>query len=107
MLFLVERYLPGLSSRELEHALERLERVTEELQREGTVVSYLGSTIVPSDESCFCRFDAPSEAVVVDLNSRAKLHFDRIVVGLAVPQRSAASELATSNDVTIDGRRIP
>jgi hypothetical protein len=33
MVFLVERYLPGVSSRKLQHALERLERVTEELQR--------------------------------------------------------------------------
>ena len=45
---------------------------------------YLGSTIVPEDEACFCEFDAPSAAAVADVNRQAGLHFDRIVPALIV-----------------------
>lgn len=87
MVFLVERYLPGLAPEELARGLERLERVTEELRREGAEVRYLGSTIVPEDEACFCQFDAPSAAAVEELNARANLRFDRIVEGVASPMQ--------------------
>jgi Protein of unknown function (DUF4242) len=92
MVYLVERYLPGLSRADLELALERLGRVAEELQREGTEVRYLGSTIVPADEACFCQFEAPSRAVVEELNERAKLRFDRIVSGVVVPKAQPSTD---------------
>ena len=79
MSFIVERYLPGFNRAELLRSLQRLERVTDELKREGTPVRYLGSTIVPGDEACCCQFEAPSAADVADVNRRAGLPFDRIV----------------------------
>lgn len=78
MVYVVERYLPGVSRAELERQLRRLEHVTR-----GTQVEYLGSTIVPDDEACFCQFDGPSEEAIVDANRRAGLPFDRIVAGIA------------------------
>jgi len=84
MVYIVERYLPGLRQTELAHALGRLELTTEELRREGVPVRYLGSTIVPEDEVCFCHFEAPSEAAVAEANKRARLAFDRIVAGVGV-----------------------
>jgi hypothetical protein len=68
----------------LARALGRLGRAAEELRREGTAVHYLGSTIVPEDEACFCRFDAPSETAVIEANRRARLRFDRIVMAVDV-----------------------
>ena len=79
MVYVVERYLPGVSRAELERQLERLEHVTR-----GTQVEYLGSTIVPDDEACFCQFDGPSEEAIADANRRAGLPFDRIVAGIAL-----------------------
>jgi hypothetical protein len=84
MEFVVERYLPGLSSSDLRRALFELERTTEELRSKGSAVRYLGSQIVAGDESCFCQFEAPSEAEVVEANRRAGLSFARIVPVLAV-----------------------
>ena len=71
MVYVVERYLPGLSRSDLLYGLSRLERDAE--------VRYLGSTIVLGDEACYCRFAAPTEAAVAEANRRAGLSFDRIV----------------------------
>ena len=79
MVYVVERYLPGVSRAELERQLERLEHMTR-----GTQVEYLGSTLVPDDEACFCQFDGPSEEAIADANRRAGLPFDRIVAGIAL-----------------------
>ena len=79
MVYVVERYLPGVSRAELERGLERLEHVTR-----GTPVRYLGSTIVPDDEACFCQFEGPSEEAVAEANRRADVPFDRIVLAVAV-----------------------
>ena len=79
MVYVVERYLPGVSRADLERQLERLEHATR-----GTHVEYLGSTIVPDDEACFCQFDGPSEEAIADANRRAGLPFDRIVAAVAV-----------------------
>jgi hypothetical protein len=84
MVYVVERYLPGLRHSNLLRTLPELERATEELRAEGSAVRYLGSTVVLEDEACFCHFDAPSAAFVVEANRRAGLAFDRIVPALAV-----------------------
>ena len=85
MVYVVERYLPGLDQRQLVRLLGKLGKVTDDLRREGPRVSYLGSTIVPGDEACFCQFDGPSEAAVVEANTRAGVPFDRIVEAITVP----------------------
>ena len=78
MVYVVERYLPGLSRSDLLRGLTRLEQVSE------TEVRYLGSTIVLGDEACFCEFEGPSEAAVADANRRAGVPFDRIVPAVSV-----------------------
>lgn len=80
--YLVERYLPGHDRVWLETALARLS--------EGRAVAYLGSTYVPSDDSCFCRFEAETADDVRDANEVAGVPFARIVAAeeLGVWQRS-------------------
>ena len=85
MVYVVERYLPDLDQRQLVRMLGRLAKATEELRAEGTTVQYLGSTIVPGDEACFCQFEGASEAAVAQANERAGVPFDRIVAAVAVP----------------------
>ena len=85
MVFVVERYLPGLDQRRLVSLLGNLGQVTQELRAEGKHVRYLGSTIVPGDEACFCQFEGASEAAVAEANERAGVPFNRIVAGVAVP----------------------
>jgi hypothetical protein len=78
VLFLVERYLPGLTTRELEEGRSRLIAATEDLAARGVRLSYLGSTFIPSEESCFCRFEGASEDDVRRACERANLPFARI-----------------------------
>ena len=85
MVYVVERYLPGLDQRTLVPMLGKLGRATQELRTEGTHVRDLGSTIVPGDEACFCQFEGASEAAVAEANERAGVPFDRIVEAVAVP----------------------
>jgi len=85
VVYVVERYLPGLDQRQLVRLLQKLGKVTEDLRSEGTRVRYLGSTIVPGDEACFCQFEGPSEAAVAEANARAGVPFDRIVAAVTVP----------------------
>ena len=81
MVYVVERYLPGLSRSDLLHGLSRLER---DATSDAEEVRYLGSTIVLGDEACFCQFEGPSEAAVAEANRRAGLSFDRIVPAVNV-----------------------
>lgn len=84
MVYVVERYLPGLVPSELERMLDRLTRAAEGLVREGLAVRHLGSTIVPEDEACYCQFEAPSKAAVAETNRRADAPFDRIVAAVSL-----------------------
>jgi hypothetical protein len=85
--YLVERYLPGRDRAWLEAALARLPK-----DRHG--VAYLGSTYVPSDESCFSRFEAADAEKVRDVNEVAGVPFARIVASteLAGTQSGPSSE---------------
>jgi hypothetical protein len=87
MVYVVERYLPGLSRSDLLHGLSRLER---DATSDAQAVRYLGSTIVLGDEACFCQFEGPSEAAVAEANRRAGVPFDRIVPAVnVVPMKGA------------------
>jgi hypothetical protein len=83
-MYVVERYIPGLSRSLLERRLHQLELVAREMEAEGIPVRYLGSTIVEDDEACFCHFEAPSERTVAEVNRRAGFAFDRIVRAVVV-----------------------
>jgi hypothetical protein len=85
MLFIVERYLPGLDRAALQRSLDQLEQAVAEMRGEGTAVRYLGSTIVPDDEACFCQFEASAAADIAEANRRAGVPFDRIVDAVAAP----------------------
>jgi hypothetical protein len=89
MVFVVERYLPGLPHAELLAALTRLRNGIDELTGEAAGVRYLDSTIVPGDEACYCRFEGPTEAAVAEANRRAGLPFDRIVPAVTVEPKGA------------------
>jgi hypothetical protein len=71
-IYLVERYLPGHDRAWLEAAFTRL-------RRQRARAAHLGSTYVPADDSCFCRFEAATADDVRDANEIAGVPFARIV----------------------------
>ena len=76
--FMVERYVPGATEDELEAARERLAAATNGLAADGVDVRYLGSTFVPEEESCFCRFEGGSADGVRQACEQAGVAFARI-----------------------------
>ncbi|HET6867910.1 MAG TPA: nickel-binding protein [Solirubrobacteraceae bacterium] len=107
MVYVVERYLPGLSRANLLPRLSRLEPVIEQLRGEGSVVRYLGSTIVLEDEACFCQFEGPSVAAVAEANHRAEVPFDRIVPAVLVQPTHRSSEMSVSTFIPKTAKRQP
>jgi hypothetical protein len=88
--YLVERYFPGRDRAWLEQALERLPGNDAE-------VSYLGSLYVPADESCFCRFSAPSAENVRRINELAGVPFARIVAFIELDNHKGEPQCASSD----------
>jgi hypothetical protein len=85
--YMVERYLPGMTARELDDASARLAATAQQLAAEGVGVRYVGSTYVPKEESCFCRFEASSRVAVERVCERAQLPFARIHAVRSFPRR--------------------
>jgi hypothetical protein len=77
--YMVERYLPGVTAGQLDEASARLAAAAEELTMQGIAVRYTGSTFVPEEESCFCRFDGASVNYVRRVCEEAGIAFARIV----------------------------
>ena len=96
MVYVVERYLPGLSRSDLLRRLSRLEQTTERGEHE---VRYLGSTIVLADEACYCQFEGPTEAAVAEANRKAGLPFDRIVPAVNVDSHERRSPVHVSTPI--------
>ena len=89
MVYIVERYVPGLARSDLLRGLIELTKASE--GEDAATARYLGSTIVLADESCFCHFEAPSVAAVAEANHRAGLPFDRIAIALTITTRSGVT----------------
>ncbi len=77
--FMVERYLPGVEYDAFAEAARRAVSVAAELTEQGVPVRYLGSTFLPDEEACFCRFEARDAAAVREANERAALPFWRVI----------------------------
>jgi hypothetical protein len=77
--FLVERYLPGLTQDALV-ALAASAYGTQPARsvESGSLVSWLGSTALPEEETMFCVFRAPSREAVQALNELALAPYERI-----------------------------
>ena len=82
--YVVERYLPGLTSDQLAAAAGSAKRTTAAMRQEGTPVQYLRSTFIPGEEKCFCLFEGPSAEAVRTANDRARLPYERIVEAMHI-----------------------
>ena len=76
--YLVECYWPGVT--ESTHALasDRVRRAAADLTQEGRSVRFIGSIMVPGEETVFCLLDG-SEADVRVAGERAELPFERVL----------------------------
>jgi len=86
--YLVERYLPGITARQLDDASARLAAAAIELAADGVEVRYISSTFIPEEESCFCRFEVRDANAVRRACERAGLELARIVETRDFPPRT-------------------
>jgi hypothetical protein len=77
--YLVETYVPQTHAREARAAAQRARAAARQLSRQGEVVRYVRTTLLPGDETCFHVFDAPSEDAVAEACRLAWLETPRIV----------------------------
>ena len=94
MEYLVERYLPDVSLEEVAAIAARARAVSDAMAAEGISVQYLGTTLLPDEEACFCRFEAASPEAVAEANRRAALPFAHVTaaqqIALDPSERSEA-----------------
>lgn len=81
--YLVEHYRPGLDPDGLRQAAALVRAAAAALEREGSSLRYLRSTIVPTDEAFLTIFEAASEGAVRDAYARADLPFERISIAIS------------------------
>ena len=84
--YLVERYWPGVTIERLQAALERGQRVIEEMAGEGTPIRDVSCTLIPGEEVVFSVYEGPSATAVQQLNERPGIPFSRIVEAIVVTQ---------------------
>lgn len=80
--YMVERDLKGITMDQLAAAQKSAIETGKKLTGEGKNVRYIRSTFVPGEARCMCLFEAPSPAVVKELNDKAQLPYTRIVEAL-------------------------
>jgi hypothetical protein len=77
--YMVERYLPGVTQQHFEKLRSRIAAAADSVSAPGASVRYLGSTFVPEEESCFCRFESANADGVRRACEQAGVSFARIV----------------------------
>ncbi len=77
--YLVESFVPRARVEEVDEAARRARIAARELSRAGEAITYVRTTFLPEDETCFHVFEASSEDVVEAAARRAELGRVRIV----------------------------
>src|SRR5207302_10711756 len=82
--YLAERYEPGATREQIEADASRLAVAAGELQAEGHLIEFLGSTFVTGDEACLSRVASRSAELVVAAHRLALVPGERVVGGLTL-----------------------
>jgi len=75
--FLVERYWPGVILADVSRAAARTDAAAR-VDDQRLLVRYLGSALIPDEETVLSLFDGPSAAGVEEANRRGEFRFDRV-----------------------------
>jgi hypothetical protein len=81
--YLVECYWPGVSVEKLEAAADRARQSADELRRQGRNLRFLGSILIPVDETVLCLLDG-DEADVRAVTEQAGIPFERVLDSLRI-----------------------
>jgi hypothetical protein len=76
--YLVECYWPGIDDQELATATRRIEAAATQLRHASAHVWFLGSILMPADETVFCLFHG-NEPAIRAVTQRASIPIERVV----------------------------
>jgi len=76
--FLVERYVPRSASTGLAESIARVASLCADPGAVDRGMRYLQSAYLPSEDTCFCLFLAPSSDAVRQINDDGEFSLDRI-----------------------------
>lgn len=82
-MYLVESYWPGVTEHTITLAAERARVAALELEPRGRRLEFLGSVLVPADETVFCFFDGVEEDVRA-VTERAGIQVERVLVSVRI-----------------------
>jgi hypothetical protein len=77
--YIVEVYLPRSHADEAHAAGQRARVAVDEMTGEGASISYVRTTFLPYDETCFHLFEASSAEAVEEVSRRAALGRGRVI----------------------------
>jgi hypothetical protein len=81
--YLVECYWPGVSAQKHAGAAQRAQVAAFELRKQGRDVSFVGSILVPVDETVFWFFDGDEEDIRV-VSEQAGMPYERVLQTLRI-----------------------
>lgn len=90
----MERYLPTANVDELRAAVAKVAQCCDELRPAGAVLHYLHSTYIPSEDTCFCVFEATSALDVTSVNEAHGFRVDRLSAAIALNYPSIKTRTA-------------
>jgi hypothetical protein len=77
--YLVEIYMPRSRAHDARVSASRARSAADELSRAGVAISYVRTTYLPDDETCFHLFEAGSASAVDSVCTCARLDHARVV----------------------------
>jgi hypothetical protein len=81
--YLVECFWPGVDEQQHASAAGRARAAALQLRRQGEEIEFLGSILIPGDETVFCFFKG-REPDVRGASERAGLPFDRLLAAVRI-----------------------
>jgi hypothetical protein len=84
--YLVECYWPGVSANALTAAARLAHEASIDLRSGGHRIEFLGSILVPKDETVFCQFEG-AEADVRAVMAKAGIPVERVLESLRIDGR--------------------
>ena len=92
--WLVECYWPGVTRHKLSLAAERARAAALELQSQGRRLEFVGSVLVPADETVFCFFDGVEQDVRA-VSAHAGIQVERVLESVRIDGRNPARQRET------------
>jgi hypothetical protein len=92
--YLVERYISPANADELAESTARAAALCADRDHIGARVQYLYAAYLPSQDTCFCLFQAASSDAVHAVNDHADFALDRITDAELFVYASAAAHLS-------------